>query len=170
MVSPKPRQANLPAVPETPLDKAMRLLGRRSRTALELDRALERAGIPPRDRESALARLKELGYINDAETARVRARARVGLGDAPRLAARKLAAQGIGESEAQAATAEAAEGASEEELAARALRRKLRGKQPADAREKQRLLRALIAKGHRPSAAAKALGMEWKGDDEIDDG
>jgi regulatory protein len=156
-------------VPETPLDKAMRLLGRRSRTALELDRALERAGILPEDRESALARLKELGYINDAETARVRARARVGLGDAPRLAARKLAAQGIDESEARVATAEAAEGASEVELAARALRRKLRGKQP-DAREKQRLLRALIAKGHRPSAAAKALGMEWEGEDGIDDG
>jgi regulatory protein len=152
------------------LEKAMQLLARRSRTALELDRALERAGVGPADRESALARLKELGYINDAETARVRARKRVGLGDAPRLAARKLAAQGIGEPEARAATAEAAEGASEEELAARALRRKLRGREPAGAREKQRLLRALIAKGHRPAAAARALGMEWEGEDGIDDG
>ncbi len=148
----------------------MRLLARRARTAVELERALERAGVPPDGRESALARLKELGYINDAETARVRARTRVGLGDAPRLAARKLAAQGIEEPDARGAVAEAAEGASEEELAARALRRKLRGRQPADAREKQRLLRGLIAKGHRPAAAAKALGMEWEGDDEIDDG
>jgi regulatory protein len=157
-------------VAETPLEKAMRILGRRARSALELERALERGGVAPGDRESALARLKELGYINDAETARFRARTRVGLGDAPRLAARKLAAQGIDEPEARRAAAEAAEGASEEELAARALRRKLRGRQPADARERQRLLRGLIAKGHRPAAAAKAVGIEWEGDDEIDDG
>ena len=157
-------------VAETPLDKAMRILGRRARTALELERALERGGVAPEDRESALARLKELGYINDAETARFRARTRVKLGDAPRLAARKLAAQGIDEAAARGAAAEAAEGVSEEELAARALRRKLRGRQPADEREKHRLLRGLIAKGHRPAAAAKALGIVWEGDDEIDDG
>ncbi len=148
----------------------MRILGRRARTAVELERALESGGVAAEERESALARLKELGYINDAETARFRARARVGLGDAPRLAAKKLAAQGIEEAEARGAAAEASDGASEEELAARALRRKLRGRQPADAREKQRLLRGLIAKGHRPAAAAKVLGIEWEGDDEIDDG
>jgi regulatory protein len=157
-------------VPDSALDKALRLLARRSRTALELDRALARAGHPPSARESALARLRELGYINDAEEARARARKRVDLGDAPRLAARKLAAQGIGESDAQGAAAEAAGGASEEELAAAALRRKLRGREPADEREKRRLLRALIGKGHRPSAAARALGLAWDGDDGIEDG
>jgi len=151
-----------------PFDKALRLLGHRSRTAAELDQALDRAGIPVPERESALARLKELGYINDAETARVRARTRVGQGDAPRLAARKLQAQGVAESVALAAAAEATEGAGEEELAARALRRRLRGRQPVDEREQRRLFRALVAKGHRPAAAAKALGIDWDGDDEID--
>lgn len=151
-----------------PFDKALRLLGQRSRTAAELDQALDRAGIPAPDRQSALARLRELGYINDAETARVRARKRVGLGDAPRLAARKLLAQGIADREARTAAAEAAEGAGEDELAARALRQRLRGREPADMREKQRLLRALVAKGHRPSAAAKALGIDWDGDDDIE--
>jgi regulatory protein len=153
---------------QTALDKALRLLGGRSRTAAELDRDLERAGHTARDRESALARVKELGYLDDAETARDRARKRVGQGDAPRLAARKLVTQGIGEAEARAAASEAADGAGEVELAARALRQKLRGREPADEREKRRLLRALIAKGHRPSAAARALGMEWDGEDEID--
>lgn len=155
-------------MPQDPFDKALRLLGHRARTAAELDQALDRAGVSAADRESALARLRHLGYINDAETARARARTRVGLGDAPRLAARKLLAQGIGESDARAAAAEAAEGAGEEELAARALRRRLRGREPADVRERRRLLRALIAKGHRPAAAAKALGIEWDGDDEIE--
>jgi regulatory protein len=152
-----------------PLQKAVRLLGQRSRTALELDRALEKAGISESERKATLARVRELGYINDPETARVRARTRVRQGEAPRLAAKKLVRQGVQEADARAAAAEAAEGAAEEELASRALERRLRGRKPADMREKQRLFRALVAKGHQASAAAKALGMEWEGNDEIDD-
>jgi SOS response regulatory protein OraA/RecX len=154
---------------QTALDKALKLLAARARTTLELDRALERAGFPAPERESALARVRELGYINDPETARSRARSRIGQGDAPRLAARRLLAQGIDEPEAKAAAAEAAAGVGDEELAAQALKRRLRGRQPATEKEKQRLLRALISKGHRPSAAAKALGIEWDGNDETDD-
>ena len=154
---------------DVPLDKALRLLALRSRTAQELDRALAKAGVAPTERQSALARLRELGYINDREVARARARTRVGQGDAPRLAAKRLAAAGIDESDAREAVAEAAEGAEEDELAAKALQGRLRGRKLADMREKQRLLRALVARGHRPSAAAKALGVEWEGDDETDD-
>ncbi|HET7786942.1 MAG TPA: RecX family transcriptional regulator [Myxococcales bacterium] len=148
----------------TALEKALRLLAARQRTEVELRRALAR--FPPGEVDSALARVKELGYINDRETARARARTRVGQGEAPRLAARRLAAQGIAIGDAQVAASEAAEGAGEDELAARALQRRLRGRKPASEREKQRLLRALIAKGHRPSAAARALGMTWEGGDD----
>ena len=98
-----------------------------------------------------------------------RSATRIGQGDAPRLVAKKLLAQGIADPDARAAAAEAAEGAKDEELAARALERRLRGRKPADEREKQRLFRALVAKGHPPPAAAKALGMAWEGNDEIDD-
>ncbi|HTO95693.1 MAG TPA: RecX family transcriptional regulator [Myxococcales bacterium] len=153
-----------------PLEKALRLLALRPRTAQELDRALQRSGFPDSSRQSTLARLRELGYINDPQEARARARKRVDQGDAPRLAAHRLVAQGIGEADARSAAAEAAEGASEEELAAAALRRKLRGREPASEGEKRRLLRSLIGKGHRPSAAARALGIEWDGDDGIEDG
>ena len=148
---------------DVPLDKALRLLALRSRTAQELDRALAKAGVAPTERQSALARLRELGYINDREVARARARTRVERGDAPRLAAKRLAAAGIGEPDARAAAEEAAQGAAEDEQG------RLRGRKLADMREKQRLLRALVARGHRPSAAAKALGVEWEGDDETDD-
>ena len=151
----------------TAFERAVKLLAARQRSEAELRRAL--ADFPAGEVESALARVKDLGYINDGETARVRARTRVGRGEAPRLAAKKLAAQGIAEATAREAAADAAEGAGEDELAARALRQKLRGRQPASEREKIRLLRALIAKGHRPSAAAKALGMEWEGDDDVED-
>ena len=154
---------------QTPFDRAVRLLAQRSRTAAELDRALERAGIEAGARESTLARLRELGYISDREVARARAQTRIGRGDAPRLLVKKLEAQGIETSEARQAAAEAAQGAGEEELALRALQRRLRGREPADMRERQRLLRWLSANGHRPSAAAKALGIEWEGHDETDD-
>src|SRR5689334_13661939 len=149
------------------LQKARELLAARPRTELELRKALR--AFPPAQVDSALARVKELGYINDRETARARARTRVLQGEAPRLAAKKLSAQGIAASDARAATSEAAEGAGEDELAVRALERKLRGRKPASEREKLRLLRALIAKGHRPSAAARALGMTWEGDDDVEE-
>ncbi|HUJ28798.1 MAG TPA: RecX family transcriptional regulator [Myxococcales bacterium] len=154
----------------TALEKAIKLLAARARTEHELDAALIRAGYSETDRHAALARLRELRYLDDRETARQRARSRVGLGDAPRLAARKLEAQGVGKAMAREAAAEAAEGLDEGQLLKRALQRKLRGRKPPRTdREKQRLLRSLIAKGHRPGAAAKALGVEWDGDDELEE-
>lgn len=148
------------------LDKAIRLLARRARTAQEILAALERAGYSREERSSALARLRELGYMDDREVARGRARARALGGEAPRLISRRLEAQGIPAQEAAEAAREAAAGAGEEELASRALQRKLRGRSPRDDRERQKLLRALIAKGHRPQIAARVLGLTWEGDDE----
>lgn len=153
----------------TAAQKALQLLAARSRTAVELDRALERAGFAEGERKAALARMKELGYMDDREVARTRALSRIERGEAPRLAARRLKAQGIAPEDADQAAAQAAGGASEEQLAARALQRRLRGRAPADPREKRRLLRALVQKGHRPRAAASALGLTWEGDDELED-
>jgi len=150
------------------LDKAFRLLAMRARTVRELDRALERAKVSERDRKAALARLRELGYMDDREVARFRARRSIERGDGARLAERRLAAQGIAPAEVRAAVEEAKGEADDDELALRALQRRLKGRKPKDEREKQKLLRALIAKGHRPGAAARALGIEWEGDEEID--
>jgi SOS response regulatory protein OraA/RecX len=156
-------------VPQNAFEKAVRLLAQRARTASELERALEKAGIGGDERASTLERLRELGYLNDTQVARARASARIGRGDAPRLLVKKLEAQGIETSAARAAAEEAAAGASDDELAARALQRRLRGRKPGDMREKQRLVRWLAANGHRPSVAARALGIEWDGDDETND-
>ena len=147
----------------------MRLLAVRARTEQELDRALEKAKIPEAERKSALARLHELGYMDDREEARRRARALVDRGAGPRLMARRLTTQGIALEDAQAAVAEARGEADDDELAVRALRRRLKGRAPRDVAEKRRLLRALIGKGHKPGAAARALGIEWEGDEENDD-
>jgi regulatory protein len=156
-------------MPQSAFDKAIRLLAQRSRTAAELERALQKAGIAAEERASAMERVRKLGYIDDAEVARARASARLKQGNAPRLVAKKLQAQGIEESAARAAAQDAAATASEEELAARALQRRLRGRTPVDMREKRRLVRWLAANGHRPSVAAGLLGIEWEGNDESDD-
>jgi regulatory protein len=140
----------------------------RARTELELDRALTRSRFPESERKAALARLRELGYMDDRAEALRRARTLIERGEGPLLVARRLPLQGIAQDDAQAAVAEARGGAGDDELAARALQRKLRGRPPKDVAEKRRLLRSLIAKGHKPSVAAKALGMEWDGDDEME--
>jgi regulatory protein len=150
----------------TALDRALRLLARRSYTQQELQAALARAGVGEADREGAVARLRELGYIDDREVARARARTLLERGAATRLAERKLGEQGVGAAQARAAVGEAAEGASEADLLARALRKVLRGRAPAGDKERRRAFRALVAKGHRPSQVASALGLSWEGDDE----
>ena len=150
----------------TAVERALKLLALRSRTRLELDRALIRARVPEADRKLALARLGELGYMDDREVARGRARTLIERGEGPRLLARRLESQGIAKEDAEAALAEAKGAADDDALAVQALRRKLRGRAPRDEAEKRRLLRGLIAKGHRPSAAARALSMEWDGDED----
>ena len=150
----------------TPLDRALRLLARRAYTALEMDRALEKAGLPEGERAEAVARLKELGYMDDLEVARARARTLLGRGAAPRFAERRLGEQGVGAAQARAAVGEAAEGATEVELLERALQGILRGRAPAGDKERRRAFRALVAKGHRPAQVARALGIGWDGDDD----
>ena len=150
----------------TPLDRAMRLLARRAYTAMEMDKALERAGVPEGERAEAVARLRELGYMDDLEVARARARTLLGRGAATRLAERRLGEQGVEAAQASAAVGDAAEGATEAELLDRALQKMLRGRAPAGDKERRRAFRALVAKGHRPAQVARALGMTWDGDDE----
>lgn len=150
----------------TPLELALRLLAARSRTEEELLHALLRRRVSEADAKAAVARLRELRYMDDREVASARAKSLVGRGDAPRRVLQRLLRQGVGEADARAAADEAREGQSDDELAARALMRRLRGKELLDEREKRRLFRALVAKGHKPSAAARAVGIEWNGEDD----
>src|SRR6266852_3683766 len=121
-----------------------------------MDKALAKAGVAEAERAEAVARLRELGYMDDLEVARARARTLLGRGAAPRLAERRLGEQG----------GEAAEGATEAELLDRALQKMLRGRAPAGDKERRRAFRALVAKGHCPAQVARALGIIWDGDDE----
>jgi len=150
----------------TAVDRALRLLARKARTEKEMHLALEKAGVSEGERAEAVARLRELGYMDDMEVARGRARTLLGRGAAPGLAERRLGEQGVGAAQARAAVVEAAQGASEAELLERALHKMLRGRAPAGDKERRRAFRALVAKGHRPAQVARALGISWDGHDD----
>jgi regulatory protein len=162
MASRKPKEAKPP--PDA-VQKSLSLLGRRQRTAKELDQALARAKIPQEQREAAVARMRDLGYIDDPATAATRATRLIGRGESPLRVQQRLRSQGIAGEEARAAAAEAAAGKSPVELAAQALSQRLRGRKIEGPKERERLLRWLVSKGHRPSAAAGALKLEWDGPD-----
>ena len=149
-----------PGTEPTPLDRALKLLAVRARTEVELDRALARRGVSQGDRASALARLRELGYMDDALVASGRARSLLGQGVAPRLAEKKLRLQGVQAQVARSAVGEAAEGAGERALVEQSLARRLRGRPVRDEKERRRLFRALLQQGHRASLVAQVLKMQ----------
>ena len=87
------------------LDRALRLLGSRPHATAELRRKLRQRGYESAEIEAALARLQELGYLDDAAFARSLIGWRSGT-RGHRAIASELAARGISRSEAQAALAE----------------------------------------------------------------
>jgi regulatory protein len=78
----------------TALDQGLTYLGRRAHSRVELRHKLERKGFETADVESALGRLAELGYLDDAAFARALVRRR-STGRGPRALAAELASKGI---------------------------------------------------------------------------
>ena len=95
----------------------MTYLGRRAHSRVELRRKLERKGYPDEDVESAMHRLAELGYLDDAAFARALVRRR-SAARGPRALAAELAAKGIDRAGIGAAL-EQADSASQLEAATR---------------------------------------------------
>lgn len=126
-------------------------LGRRMRTVAELSRLMrnrvEKGESGQAKIVAVVARLKEYGYLNDADYAANYAKLRqenAKLGK--RRVQQDLTVKGV-HSEVIAATLEAAyEGVNEEELARRHLERK-RAKKPANDKEAARVMRMLVRAG-----------------------
>lgn len=76
---------------------ALRALRHRDRSRRDLDRRLERAGIPAAERNQALDALAETGLLSDARYAEARARALVARGAGDELIRRDLAQEGVEE-------------------------------------------------------------------------
>ena len=86
------------------LGTGLRLLGRRPHSRVEIQRKLTRRGYSSEEVDSALARLDELGYLNDLSFAeglvRVRSTSR-----GPRALSAELAQRGVGRAQADRALA-----------------------------------------------------------------
>jgi len=150
-------------------DYAVKALGRRMRTVSELTR-LMRAKVEPAPSgqakiDAVLARLKEYGYLNDADYAANYTRLRqenASLGK--RRVRQDLAVKGV-QAELIKETLETAyQDVNEEELARRHLERK-GVKQPANEKEAARVMRMLVRAGFSTSIIFKIL-KKWSVDDE----
>jgi regulatory protein len=86
------------------LDAGLRLLARRAHSRVELLRKLTRRGHSPEEIDSALARLTELGYINDLSFAEGLIRRRAA-SRGPRALSAELAQLGVGREQAGRALA-----------------------------------------------------------------
>jgi regulatory protein len=86
------------------LSAGLRLLGRRAHSRVELQRKLIRRGHSPEEIDSAMARLNELGYLNDRSFAEGLVRRR-GAIRGPMALSAELAARGVDRAEAEAAVA-----------------------------------------------------------------
>lgn len=126
-------------------------LGRRMRTVAELTRLMrnrvEKGESGQAKIDAVVARLKEYGYLNDADYAANYAKLRQENAKfGKRRVQQDLTVKGV-HSEVIAATLDAAyEGVNEEELARRHLERK-RAKKPANEKEAARLMRMLVRAG-----------------------
>jgi regulatory protein len=76
------------------VDAGLRLLGRRAHSRAELRRKLGRRGYSEEEVKAAVARLKELGYLDDRAFAEGHVRRR-GAGLGPRALSAELAARGV---------------------------------------------------------------------------
>ena len=142
-------------------DRAAAALGRRARSAHELERWLLQRGFDRGDVTDAVQRLTEIGAIDDSQFARAFARSRaLGKGMSRRRLAQELSARGVDRRMADAAIADVLEEESVDEraLLEAAARKKLsvlRGQDPDTVRK--RLYGYLARRGYDSSDIAAVL-------------
>jgi regulatory protein len=154
-----------PPADETALyEYALKALGRRMRTEVELRRLLDKRADAGQGGQSVIAavvaRLKERGYLDDRSYAETYTRLRKEnekLG--PRRVRQSLRQKGIPSGLADSTVEEAYSATSEEALARRHLERKRIGK-PRDEKETARLVRRLLSAGFSNAVIYRIL-RQW---------
>ena len=143
---------------ELPLakDRVLRLLGYREHTRQELKTKLYNGGYPASVATQVINRFSDIELIDDARFAHAWVRTRASAGYGRMRIARELADKGVADDIAAAALDEELYGTDE---VARA-RAALRGKCPADKRERERLIRKLITRGFAFRDALAALDAD----------
>ncbi len=136
----------------------MRMIARRSLSEAEIRGRLAAKGVPPPPAEAAVARLRELGLVDDPRLCRAAAVRLAGeRGYGARRIERALRDRGFAGDLVEAAVREAAPPSGEAAAARRALARRYRGGLPPGSREAARALRFLYARGFSPDACRRAV-------------
>jgi regulatory protein len=158
-----------PPDPEAAMEIATRFLGARPRTRWELERRLRRAGVEDRVVDATIARLAEVGYVDDAAFARWWGEQRDR--HAPRgrrLIEAELRRSGVPREvidayrdehdDPQRAPEDASLPGTEEHRAREALARHLRGRAlPVDPKARQRIGMFLVRRGFDPDTVRGTL-------------
>ena len=161
-----PRRSSKPPRAGSAFDAGIRLLARRAHSRVELRRKLARRGYDADEVRGAVARLSELGYLDDASFAVGHVRRRSGTRDALALSA-ELAERGVDKVVAGAALAgfdRAAQVAAATRLAERLSERLSGGKRPPGYRELLDSVGAkLLRRGYSIGVARDACWAVWAG-------
>ena len=139
---------------------ALTLLSARELSETQLRARLTRRKLDPDDIDTAIARLKQDGTLDDRRVARALARMESSIKHRGRTRViQKVRQAGIDADVADEAVSEVFEDVDEHALLERALERRLRGKAPRDLddRNRARIVRGLMAQGFRLEAILKKL-------------
>ena len=134
-------------------ERALRLLGYRERSAAELTRKLGESGYDSATVAPIVARFIELGLVDDERFAGMWVRSRVAAGQGAHRIQRELAEKGVAP---QIISAALERDCAPDTQVARA-RESLRGRRPADRKERDRLVRRLVTRGYDLSTALQAV-------------
>jgi regulatory protein len=137
---------------------ALRLLGRRELSEVQLRQRLARRGHPESDVDDAIARLKAERALDDERVAAAIARTETAVKRRGRLRVkRQIESAGIASSTAKRALDETFSDIDEDALLEGALARRLRGREAVTRLELQRLYRYLIGQGFEPDRVSQRL-------------
>jgi regulatory protein len=134
-------------------ESAYRLLGYHDRSRAELDRKLRDRGYPAEVASAIVARLDELGIVDDQRFAALWVRSRAAQGMGARRIARELGQKGVAAETIEAALATEAPEETQLSTAVHALR----GKTATDPKQRDRLVRRLVTKGFDLRTAIRAV-------------
>ena len=139
--------------PRLARERALQLIGYRERSCHELSQRLRDNGYPDSTVGEVVSRFCEVELVDDRRFAFAWARSRANAGYGRRRILRELAEKGIGDDTAQAAVDEELSG---DELSR--AREALRHRVPRDAKDRERLVRRLVARGFEVRVALDAVG------------
>ena len=157
-----PRRSSKPPPAGSAFDAGIRLLARRAHSRVEVRRKLARRGYDPDEVQDAVARLTDLGYLDDASFAVGHVRRRSGTRGPLALSA-ELAERGVDKAVVGAALA-GFDRAAQVAAATRLAERLSAGKRPPGYRELLDSVGAkLLRRGYSMGVAREACWAVWAG-------